>query len=72
MMLIEVDTGRCCASGMCALVAGDLFDQSEQDGTVVVLVPEVPPDRWAAARECEHNCPCQAITLRYPVGPGGR
>jgi ferredoxin len=70
-MFIEVDTGRCCGSGMCALVAADLFDQAERDGTVVVLRPEVPSDRHELARECARNCPCQAISLRY-AGSGGR
>lgn len=71
-MLIEVDADRCCGSGMCALVAGDLFDQSEHDGTVIALTVEVPAERQAVARECEHNCPCGAITLVYPDEPGRR
>ena len=69
-MFIEVDTERCCGSGMCALVAGDLFDQADRDGTVVVRRPEVPPDRQWLARECARNCPCGAISLRYPRAGG--
>lgn len=66
-MIIEVDADRCCGSGMCALVAGDLFDQTDRHGTVVVLRPRVPPELERLARECERNCPCGAISLR----PGG-
>ncbi|MEU0840420.1 ferredoxin [Streptomyces sp. NPDC005962] len=69
-MFIEADTGRCCGSGMCALVAGELFDQTEDDGTVIVLRPEVPEAAEGAeglrelALECERNCPCGAISVR--------
>ena len=63
-MIIEADTDRCCGSGMCAVMASDLFDQSREDGTVIVLRPQVPPERQAAARECVHHCPSGAISLR--------
>jgi ferredoxin len=63
-MIIEADPDRCCGSGMCAVLASDLFDQSEYDGTVIVLQHEVPPDRQAVARECIHNCPSGAISVR--------
>lgn len=62
-MFIEVDEERCCGSGMCALVAGELFDQAPGDGTVVVLHPQVPAELVGLARECERNCPCGAIHL---------
>ena len=63
-MFIEADTERCCGSGMCALVAGELFDQTDDDGTVIVLRPEVPEDLRELALECERNCPCGAISVR--------
>lgn len=63
-MQIDVDLDLCCASGMCALVAGELFDQSDRDGTVIVRRPRVPARLQPIARECERNCPCGAISVR--------
>jgi ferredoxin len=60
---ITVDTGRCIGSGMCALTAGEVFDQSEEDGRVVVLRPEPPAGSREAVREAAGLCPAAAITL---------
>ncbi|MET1074398.1 MAG: ferredoxin [Umezawaea sp.] len=62
-MKIEADTGKCCGAGMCALTDPDLFDQSEEDGTVLVLISEPGPEHHAAAREAAALCPAGAITV---------
>jgi ferredoxin len=36
-MRIIVDTGRCVGAGQCVLTEPALFDQSEDDGTIIVL-----------------------------------
>ncbi|KDQ65955.1 ferredoxin [Streptomyces halstedii] len=63
-MRIQADTERCVGAGMCALTAPDLFDQSDEDGTVVLL-SDGPrgPDADAAAREAVERCPSGALTL---------
>ncbi|GII80326.1 ferredoxin [Sphaerisporangium rufum] len=62
-MLINADTGRCIGAGMCALTAPEVFDQSEDDGTVVVLDAEPGPERAAAVRRAVQVCPSGALSL---------
>ncbi|OEU99005.1 ferredoxin [Streptomyces qinglanensis] len=62
-MRTEVDTERCIGSGMCALTAGEVFDQRESDGKAVVLRPQPPADTWDAVRDAAGLCPVAAITL---------
>jgi ferredoxin len=62
-MKIIVDTGRCVGAGQCVLTEPELFDQSEDDGTVIVL-NEVPEGELVEkAREAVHLCPSQALSL---------
>lgn len=63
-LVIEADTGRCVGAGMCALVAPGLFDQTDADGSVVVLHREVSGEAAERAMECEFNCPSGAIRTR--------
>jgi len=60
---IEVDRDRCCAAGMCVLTAPALFDQSEDDGTVVLLDAEPSPEHQESAREAAGLCPSGAIRV---------
>ncbi|WP_225830137.1 ferredoxin [Streptomyces sp. NK08204] len=62
-MRIEADPEVCIGSGMCALTAPDLFDQSDDDGTVVVLRPAPPAERLAAVRGAVGRCPSRALKL---------
>jgi ferredoxin len=63
-MRIVADTSRCVGAGQCVLTDPDTFDQSEEDGTVVVLHDE-PGGQEAAARvrEAVHICPSRALSL---------
>lgn len=61
-MRIEVDPDRCAGSGMCALTDPAVFDQSEEDGTVVLLDAE-PVGHEREAREAAHLCPAGAIKV---------
>jgi ferredoxin len=64
-MRIVADTSRCAGAGQCVLTDPALFDQSEDDGTVVVLKPEPADARQVArARQAVHICPSQALSLR--------
>ncbi|MFD0313333.1 ferredoxin [Streptomyces flavalbus] len=62
-MRIEADPEVCVGSGMCALAAPDLFDQSDDDGTVVVLRSVPPADRFPAVRGVVERCPSRALRL---------
>ncbi|WP_026425242.1 ferredoxin [Actinokineospora inagensis] len=60
-MKVTVDPHRCVGSGMCVLTQPDVFDQSEDDGTVVLLRPEPAPEQEGGVRQAVHSCPAQAI-----------
>jgi len=62
-MRIEADPEVCMSSGTCALSAPDLFDQSDEDGTVVLLSADVPDDRLDAVRTVVRRCPSGALQL---------
>ncbi|MFE4358120.1 MULTISPECIES: ferredoxin [unclassified Kitasatospora] len=62
-MRITVDVDRCIGSGMCALTAGEVFDQREEDGTSVVRQPDPPAEALDAVREAVALCPASAISL---------
>ncbi|MFE0378775.1 ferredoxin [Streptomyces inhibens] len=44
-MHVSVDQDKCCGAGQCVLLAPEVFDQREEDGTVVLLNPEPPAQR---------------------------
>ena len=61
-MRISVDRDICCGAGMCVLTAPDVFDQSDEDGLVVLLrQPEAA--EADAAREATQLCPSGAISV---------
>ncbi|MFD1931462.1 MULTISPECIES: ferredoxin [Nonomuraea] len=62
-MRITVDTERCIGSGMCVLTAGEVFDQRQDDGKVIVVRPEPPAETWDAVREAVDLCPAAAIAV---------
>jgi ferredoxin len=62
-MKIEVDRDRCRGAGQCALTAPELFDQSDDDGTVVVLEEHPPATLKEQARLAAALCPNSVIRL---------
>ena len=71
-MRIVVDLERCRGAGMCALTAPAVFDQSEDEGTVVVLDAEPPPEQEAAVVRAAALCPNGVISLVTPDGEAGQ
>jgi ferredoxin len=63
-MKIQVDRDRCRGAGQCALTAPELFDQSEEDGSVVVLDEEPPPALYERAGLAAALCPNSVISFR--------
>ncbi|MER6583982.1 ferredoxin [Nonomuraea sp. NPDC001023] len=62
-MKITADTTVCIGAGMCALTVPEVFDQSEDEGTVVLL-REVPEDgQEEAVRRAVSLCPSGAISV---------
>lgn len=62
-MRVVTDTARCVGSGQCVLTEPAVFDQSDDDGTVVVLVDHVEGEQLEAVEEAVEMCPSQAISL---------
>jgi ferredoxin len=62
-MRIRVLRERCVGAGQCVLSAPHLFDQSDEDGTVVVRNENVAPQDEAAARKAMGLCPSGTIRL---------
>ncbi|MET1074486.1 MAG: ferredoxin [Umezawaea sp.] len=62
-MKIIADVGRCVGAGQCVLTEPAVFDQSEDDGTVLVLVDEPEGAQLDHVREAVRICPSQAISL---------
>ncbi|HVW44659.1 MAG TPA: (4Fe-4S)-binding protein [Amycolatopsis sp.] len=60
-MRIVADKGVCVGAGQCVLTDPEVFDQSDDDGTVIVLV-ENPADE-DKARTAVHVCPSGALSL---------
>lgn len=60
---VFVDQTKCVGSGRCVAHAGDVFDQSEDDGTVVLLIDEPQAASRAAVDKAARLCPAQAISV---------
>jgi ferredoxin len=64
VLIIQVDVDVCVGSGHCVLTAPAAFDQRDDDGTVLVIDPEVPQSERPKIEEAAQRCPASAITLR--------
>ncbi|MEU4684437.1 ferredoxin [Streptomyces xinghaiensis] len=62
-MTLRVDRRRCAGSGLCAVRLPGVFDQSEEDGKVLLSTPEPGPRLAGAVRAAAARCPSGAITL---------
>ncbi|MFI1952398.1 ferredoxin [Streptomyces xinghaiensis] len=69
-MTLRIDRRRCAGSGLCAVQLPDVFDQSEEDGKVLLTTPEPGPRLAGAVRAAAARCPSGAITL-HGGGPAG-
>jgi ferredoxin len=59
-MKIEADRDVCIGAGMCVMTAEDVFDQDDE-GIVVMLDAEVPPEHAAAVARAVASCPSGAL-----------
>ncbi len=60
-MKVTVDQDLCVSSGQCVLNAGQVFDQRDSDGVVVLLNNDPPADQADNVRRAAAACPAQAI-----------
>jgi ferredoxin len=62
-MKVIVDQGKCVSSGQCVLNAGEVFDQRDEDGVVMLLDESPPAEQAANVRNAAAACPAQVITV---------
>ncbi|GHF36752.1 ferredoxin [Amycolatopsis bartoniae] len=62
-MKVTVDQDACVGSGQCVLAAAGVFDQNDEDGTVVLLQENPPAERVGEVREAAALCPALAIRV---------
>jgi ferredoxin len=62
-MRITVDRERCVGAGQCVLAEPELFDQSEQDGRVVLLNERPAPELAGDVEHVMRLCPSQALGI---------
>ncbi|MDN3292789.1 ferredoxin [Streptomyces ficellus] len=62
-MRIRAHSDTCVGAGRCFLAAPELFDQSDDDATVVVLVDQVAGVHLEKARDAVDDCPTRTLYL---------
>ena len=62
-MKVRVDKDRCQGHTLCAMIAPDMFELSEIDGSSSAVTEVVPADQENAVREAVQSCPEQAIII---------
>lgn len=67
-MRVTVDQDKCVSSGMCVMNAADVFDQSDDDGVVVLLVEEPAAELAEGTRRAAAACPALAIRIEDDGG----
>jgi ferredoxin len=60
---VRIDREKCIGSGQCVLTAPDVFEQREEDGTVVLLDAEPSPGSYEDVRQAAGLCPAAAIAI---------
>ncbi|WP_137891237.1 ferredoxin [Ramlibacter sp. 2FC] len=62
-MKVRVDVPRCVAAGHCVAEAPTVFDQSDADGSVILLKQIPDPSEEGGVRRAAHLCPAFVIHL---------
>ncbi|MDT5006629.1 MAG: hypothetical protein QOJ24_3805 [Mycobacterium sp.] len=62
-MKVTVDQNKCVSSGQCVLNAGEVFDQRDDDGVVVLLGDSPADDQAVNVRNAAAVCPAMAIDI---------
>jgi ferredoxin len=63
---IVVDRERCIGAGQCVLTEPSVFDQSDADGRVELLIDRPGPELLPDVREAVALCPGHALSLAGP------
>lgn len=63
MRFFSIDASKCVGGGMCVMAAPTVFAQNEDDGLVIVLDEDPPPEQHEAVREAARLCPAMVIKI---------
>ena len=66
-MKVRVNMERCVGHGMCMMACPEVFALNDDDGTAIILKPDVPPELEAAVDHAVRGCPEQAIVVENEV-----
>lgn len=64
VITIEIDEDQCCGAGTCVLRAPEVFDQNDEDGTVILLQKHPDQSQARQVGEAAGMCPAAAIVVR--------
>jgi ferredoxin len=67
-MRVIADRERCVGAGLCVLTNPSLFDQSDDDGRVIVLTDEVADEYVASVEQAMHLCPVRVLSTSATLG----
>ena len=62
-MKVRVDQEKCQGHTLCAMIAPEMFQLSDIDGSSSAVTEVVPAGQEAAVREAAQSCPEQAILI---------
>ncbi len=62
-MRITIERARCIAAGQCVLKSPEVFDQSEEDGIVILLNANPSAELADSVRTAARLCPAEAIKV---------
>ena len=60
---VVVEYQKCTAAGQCLLAAPNVFDQSDENGTIVLLDPTPPESERPRVLDAINRCPASVISL---------
>jgi ferredoxin len=63
-MHVSIDRDRCVGAGQCVLAASSVFDQSDEDGRVLLRTEHPEPGDHALVEVAERLCPMDVISVR--------
>lgn len=62
-MKVIADRDKCVSAGNCVAHAPAVFDQDEDDGSVILLDEDPSPDQFDDVRQAAAACPAMAIRV---------
>ncbi|HET7014179.1 MAG TPA: ferredoxin [Streptosporangiaceae bacterium] len=62
-MKVVIDKDKCIGAGQCVMTAPDVFDQDEDEGTVVLLTERPPVTAQDNVRRAMTFCPAHVIQV---------